>query len=85
MKTNIKHVFAKLKKTPLFAQMDKNNAPICSIEKGNWIGAVSEMNGWYYVITTQGNGYVKVSHTCKADTFKLRVLNCAGGKLAYAV
>ena len=85
MKTNIKHVFAKLDKTPLFTEMSTNGKPIIFLEKGIWIGVVAQIGDWYKVITTAGNGYVQIQSTCLENGFKLRVLNCNNGKLSYAV
>ena len=81
----MKHVFAKLDQTPLFNTPNDSNSPKLHLTKGAWIGIVATSSDWLQVITTEGNGFMKIQHTYKEDNFKLRVLPSVSGQLSYAV
>ena len=72
MKKVKKHRYALAKGTTLYDSID--GAKICVLERGSWIGVVSETNGWYHVNTALHDGWVRGSDTVNAKPFTLSAI-----------
>ena len=69
MKTVKFHRYAKQNGTAVYA--DPIGEVIDILPANSWIGVLSEIDGWYHVITTQSDGWVRVEDCASGLHFTL--------------
>ncbi len=67
------HLYAKKAETPLFSKRGDSNEILCLLGIGNWVGVLENEEGWYHVLTIQGDGWVRAEDVEERSPFNLHV------------
>jgi hypothetical protein len=67
------HLYAKKAETPLYEKRGDNNQLLGMLNLGNWVGVLENEEGWYHVLTIQGDGWVRVEDVEERSPMNLQV------------
>ncbi len=77
------HLYARKTETPLYAKRGDNLEPIHLLGLGNWVGVFEEQDGWYHVLTIQGEGWLRVDDVETRSPFNLHIYWEPGKPIQY--
>ena len=76
------HLYAKKAQTPLYTKRDGNEL-VCLLGSGNWVGVLENEEGWFHVLTIQGDGWVRIEDVEERSPFNLHVHWVPGKPIEY--
>lgn len=78
------HMVTSKETTPVFTMDDLSEVKTI-LPKGNWLGIIEQKLGKLKIISTVGEGWVRLDDAVKANSFDLRIVGDMGGQINYSL
>ena len=77
------HLIASKTETPIYTSPTMDGEPTTSITKGLWLGVIEKKLGWFKVIGSQIEGWVRGTDVEELPPMKLRAVWSPGKPIEY--
>lgn len=84
MATIKKHLISSKDSTPVYSLENLTGLRL-KLPKGNWLGVLERKMDRLRVLTTQGEGWIRLDDAVETNYFDFKVLHGANGELSYGV
>ena len=77
------HRYTNKTETSLYANPLDSSTVVAQLGQGNWLGVFELRDGWYRVLTIQGEGWIKTQDAEERSPFNLHIQWSPGSPISY--